>query len=723
MPAEHTRPQNPVFDMFAGSKTYGIFTAVWHHRLLFTIVLSSVVLLFAVAAFVIPPRYLATSMAIVAEADPGTKISDVWAQKQGDPADLESQIMILRSSRLLKLALSQPGALEASLEDCRNTLGTCNGMDQNSAKLIEETAKHYSMAAVGRSRVLSISYASPSPDIAMTMANALVTAYLDDQRGTESGSREVAAKWLWQEVADLDREIRDKVTKIEAFRRQNGLVQGATAAISSESLTNISQQLAAAEQTKAQAQARLDAVRNLRNDPNGAPTSQTLENRTVADLKQQIATVANQLAASSTILGARHPQRQMLEASLALLQKQLDTELARVTASAQKDYQAASSLVDTLRQQVDKAKNNAADALSSESSIEGMLRDVEAKRQLYTQLYQRASELESERRALVGGARLVSLAEKPTQPYFPKKMPMLAAGFALGVFVAGISCIIRSRLAEHSEQGVTPVRNEAVPASAKSRAARHEHAPLPILGRLPNIPSSSLLDAEDESLSSVLRRGLTSREFRQHAEEMATNILPLTHHRPLLLLPSVARTDFVTFFTQVLAKTLGERGHRTLLIECAPAARSLEELFSFDQLSPEIAKAVMARSQRFNNLSAQAPQLQAMVGADVDDSTLTKIERHGWRALSDWAEAYDVIILYGPSLFDAKARSALRLLGNTEINALVCLEDGIDPEEMAEVEVTLQELGLPAEGAVLLPRIKQDQRSAGTVAHSGRRSA
>ena len=89
----------------------------------------------------------------------------------------------------------------------------------------------------------------------------------------------MAAKWLWQEVTDLDKEIRDQVAKIESFRRQNGLVQGATASISSESLTSASQQLAAAEQAKAQAQARLDAIRDMKNGHDAAASQMALDSR------------------------------------------------------------------------------------------------------------------------------------------------------------------------------------------------------------------------------------------------------------------------------------------------------------------------------------------------------------------------------------------------------------------------------------------------------------
>lgn len=709
-----------LLDVLSSGARSGILAAIWRHRLLFVVIFLSIFAISIFTALVLPARYLATSMAIVAEADPGTKISDVWAQKQGDPADLESQIMILRSPRLLKLALSQPGALEAAFEDCRNTSGNCGDKQEISPKLIEEVAKHYSMAAVGRSRVLSISYTSASPDIAMTMANALVTAYLDDQRGTESSNREVAAKWLWQEVTDLDGEIRTSVSKIEVFRRQNGLVQGATAAISSESLTSVSQQLAAAEQAKAQAQARLDAIQNIRNDPAGT-TSSALESRAVADLKQQIATVANQLAANSAILGARHPQRLMLEASLALLQRQLESEINRVTSSAQKDLEAATSLVASLRQQVDRAKNNASDALSSESQIEGMLRDVEAKRQLYTQLYQRASELESERRSLVGSARLVSLAERPTQPYFPKKTPMAAAGLALGLFLAGIVCLMRDRLLQNADDAPIPEKKASAGISGGSGSSKQ----LKILGEIPNVPTSSLLDAGDDNLFSIVNKSMASSEFRRKAMQIATNVLPYGGNKPFLLLPTHADMQQAAFFGLVLARALGEMGYRTLIIECASTGHSLREIFAQDEDAGILARHMAdGTSLLGRSFSTPFPELQVMAGAHVDKTVLAQIDRNGWEALSTWAHSYDVIMLHGPALLEVEAQHALRLLSSTDISPLICLKQNTRPDEMVLIEATLGDLGLIHGAAVLIPDLYHgDHSSKGAFSQSRRKFA
>ncbi len=52
---------------------------------------------------------------IVAEQEPSnSNASAAWAQKIGDPADVESQLLIARSPRVMRLAMQQPGVTEAA---------------------------------------------------------------------------------------------------------------------------------------------------------------------------------------------------------------------------------------------------------------------------------------------------------------------------------------------------------------------------------------------------------------------------------------------------------------------------------------------------------------------------------------------------------------------------------------------------------------------------------
>ena len=154
--------------------------------------------------------------------------------------------------------------------------------------------------------MINISYQSAIPEVAQTMANALASAFLDDQRAAGANGREVATSWLWQELRQLDGELRDADAKIQTFRRTKGLMRGANAPISSERLTSIGQQLSAAEAARADAAARLQEIKSEQfGGSRDAPS--VLSSRAIADLKQQLTVISAQLASSAIVLGPKHP--------------------------------------------------------------------------------------------------------------------------------------------------------------------------------------------------------------------------------------------------------------------------------------------------------------------------------------------------------------------------------------------------------------------------------
>ena len=233
------------------------FKRLWRQKRVFLAVFLATIGAAVAALIVLPVRYLATASVIVAEQEPGVaNPSAVWAQKIGDPADLESQLLVIHSPRLLRQVMNAPGVIPAIVEECERgqLLGTaerCQKLSTDPTSFIEYVDSRYAVASAGRSRVINISYQSPLPETAQRLANALTTAFLDDQRNEGANSREVATSWLWKELHDLDSQLRAADEKIQQFRRNKGLMRGANAPITSERLTSIGQQLAISEAARA----------------------------------------------------------------------------------------------------------------------------------------------------------------------------------------------------------------------------------------------------------------------------------------------------------------------------------------------------------------------------------------------------------------------------------------------------------------------------------------
>jgi uncharacterized protein involved in exopolysaccharide biosynthesis/Mrp family chromosome partitioning ATPase len=646
-----------------------MLAGLWRQKILFVLVVAAVLVATVGALVVLPVRYLATGTVIVAEPDPGVADpSALRTQNAGDPADLESQLMILRSPRLVKLALEQPGALDALKRECRSSRSlfsssrNCDGLTSDDPQLIDRVGGLYSIGTAGRSRVINIAYQSNLPDVAQALANALIAAFLADQRDGMSSGREEAAKWMWQELARLDSDIRAQDTQIEDYRRQKGLMRGATAPIASEQLTSIGQQLAAAQQNKAQAAARLKEIREGQSGGASSATS-VLDNRSIADLKQQIAAARRQLAATTTIFGPRHPQLRVQQDALDALQQQLSVETRKVSESAQKDFDAASSLVNSLQSQMKTATDEAGKAASNEASIEGMVRGVAIKRQQYAELYQRASALETERRSLIGSTRLISLAELPLKPVFPKKVPFLAIGLVLGLILGAVAALLRDKFAGRpSSVPLAPQEPETLVASNTPTAPRRP----PAIIELPALKPGSLLDSATMSLPSALWKASAARDMQLALDDLLSELQEhgLGDSVKRILVTSARVGQGKTFTTIALARAAARAGMKVLAIECASARGDFEEAFVFDSegglsdiLNDRVDPASIVQSGTIEgfHLLPSGHQPMSFVGT---------ASRRKMSALLEWARGYDLVLLDGPCLGD-------------EATALAALVDGL----------------------------------------------
>ncbi|OYU50589.1 MAG: hypothetical protein CFE31_03320 [Rhizobiales bacterium PAR1] len=440
--------------------------AILRRRLtLFLAIFAAVFGAAVMAYFVIPTRYVATAAIIVAQQDLGLDTAKaISADKVGDPADLESQLLLVRSPRILRLILNENAVKDALGRECRTRSsvlpsggGRCEALFSDMDKLREQVAQRFNIAGAGRSRVININYESTLPDVAQTMANSLTMTFLADRRETLTSRREEAAGQLRAQMAQLESALRADEDRIQLFRRKNGLQRGTTAPIASERLTGTIQALSAAEAGKADASAKLNS---LREGEDFADSPNTMARRTIGDIKQQIATMDAQIASESNMLGPLHPVLQSLERQRAALKRRLDTEVATLAASTKRRFAAAQKTASEINTSLGKLKNEAADANDNETKISALVRENDAKRGQIADLGRKIGDLEIQKRTISPGTELVNLAEMPVIPFFPKLVPFVAGGFLFGLLCAAGACLLLERR-ERARLGLDEVEEPA----------------------------------------------------------------------------------------------------------------------------------------------------------------------------------------------------------------------------------------------------------------------
>ncbi len=637
----------------AATSSDDIISILLRNKFAFLSALLGTLFLTVLALIVIQTRYVATGSVIVAEPEIGLDAQAAAGfDRSGDPADMESQILLVKAARVLRIAVDAPDVQSAILRECQargssKLLGviplgadvSCSGDIKSNDKLLDQIQQHYSISASGRSRVITIAYDSPLADVSQTMANALTTAFLNDRRAAAVRTREEAANWLKQQIAQLQASLKEDEDRIQAFRRKNGLVKGGVAPISSERLSSASQSLNLAESARAEALARLNEVKKAKNGGlNDLPT--VIASRTIGDLKQQMATIAGQIASNSATLGPRHPSLIALQQEQDSLRRRMDIEMTNIAASAQRNFDAADATVNSLRQQLGKVQSDAGAASDDEASIADLVRDAEIKRTQYAELTKKVGDLETQKRVLAGTTRLVSLAELPIIPFFPKKIPFLAGGLTVGAILGFVTALMVDRrrkrvviVAKKPQRLDVPsvavlpqvdsgVRNltavltgqKAVSLPLALRAARHDGA---FQGGLSDILAAIDVGSDGASSRSVL---FTSPEG-QHGRTLTAVALAqqaaMNGRRVLLVETDFDRPVFSKLFN--LAETPGARGilARAILPQAAIFATDTPNLFTVPAGQP-------------------GPKSRSETGSD------------GLYALLRWATRFNMVIFDGP---------------------------------------------------------------------------
>ncbi len=629
-------------------------------------------LLFVLALLVVlPVTYFASGSVIVADREPligSGSGSSAWMQKVGDPADMESNILLIRSPRLMRALLSQPGMEDAVLADCEAAAHqiiarlrpiNCARLAGDAEAQLLWIGDRFVVSAVGRSRVISIGYKSPVPEAAQAFVNGLIKAFLDDERGKMLRSRDEALEWVRSRLQQVDSELRHDESAIEAFRNSHGLVRGVSGPLTAERLTQAAQQLSEAKGAEA------EAVLRMQEAQGGAGSRQALEARPISDLKQQLGTARAQFASAAQRLGPKNPDLMALRRQEGELSSQLSIEVGRIGDAARRNLDAARNRVVGAQMELTLRTEAASQAAEAETQIGAMVRELEIKRGSFVDLSQRISQLETERRILEPSTQLVNLAELPTRPAFPQKVPFLVGGLTLAsVLAAGA--------------GLTSYK----PPKSGSLAFSQTYTRVPILANIPEL-----------RLGRIGKKELSA---RKRSFPIASAIALLDTHAPLLesirvlyarltlagfgtrrrtlMIASELEGEGKTFVTLSLARLARASGRRVLVIEAGLRQPSIEESLGGPP-SPGLGGYLVGGPVDVVQLAA-VPGVDFILGGDPLNASTELLSGPRFIELLEWAKHYDLVLVDTPAV--AWLMDAALLAPHME-GVLFCLRAGRPP--------------------------------------------
>lgn len=325
---------------------------------------------------------------------------------------------------------------------------------------------------VEKSRVIGIQFSSEDPKLAAAVPNAIADAYLEFQRGSKLESSTEATDWLKPEIADLSKRVKEAEAKVAAFRSQSDLLVGQNnSVLATQQLSELSSELSRVRANRSAAQATAQTVRQaLKEGGSLDAVPEVLSSGLIQRLRERQVQLRNDIADLSTTLLPNHPRIKALNSQLADLNAQIRIQAEKVLAGLVNEAAAATQREQQLLADLNTLKAELSRASEDEVELRALEREAAAQRALLESYLTRYREAASrqDRNYLPVDARIFSRAIVPSEPYFPKVVPIVGAAFVGSLLLMAIFTLLQELFSGRamrpaSGSRVAPVTQVAMP--------------------------------------------------------------------------------------------------------------------------------------------------------------------------------------------------------------------------------------------------------------------
>ncbi|MFA6153091.1 GumC family protein [Mesorhizobium sp.] len=352
--------------------------------------------------------------------------------------------------------------------------------------------------SVEKTRIIAIEFSSQDPKLAAAIPNAIAEAYIATQGSAKITSNSAATAFLGPEIADLQRQVKDAEAKVANYRAQSDLLLGANnSVLATQQLSELSSELMRVRANRAFAEAIADSVRKaLQGGGSLDAVPEVLSSDLIQRLRERQVELKANIADLSTTLLDNHPRIRALKSQLADLDSQIRNEAQKIMRGLVTQAQTAQARENQLVADVNTLKAASARAGEQQVELDALQRDANARRQ-QLETYQAnylAAASRKDRNYLPVDARIVSEAQVPSEPYFPKVLPIVGAAFVGSLLIMAIVTLLQelfsgramrpaagARFERIDEVAMPVIRQEPVVETFEDRAIDQAAAPEEVL--------------------------------------------------------------------------------------------------------------------------------------------------------------------------------------------------------------------------------------------------
>jgi polysaccharide biosynthesis transport protein len=446
----------------------------------------------------------------------------------------------------------------------RNTIPGADETEEQS-RAIDVFLAGLTVSPVRNSRLVDVKYRSPDAVMATAIVNTLAKSYIEQNLEYKFLASKEASNWLGERLAEQRQQVEQAEAALQRYREQNDAISlEASENIVVQKLGDLNAAVTRAKTVRIEKEALYNQLSASQSNPAALDTFPAiLTNTFIQQLKGQLSELHRTRAQLSERLLDGHPEMKKVASAIESTEARLKGEIGKVVQSVRSEYQSALAQENSLTAALNQQKGEAL-AMNRKAISYGVLRrDVDASKQLYDSLMQRAKETGVAGELKTSNIRVVDQAEKPREPVTPRT----SMNLMMGLFGA---CLLACGFVFFFEYLDSRIKT---PDDIKV------HLGLPSLGLLPMLSEKSL-----NGLHPLISNGVPV-NFSEAFRSIRTNVLFSTAQEGSrsLVVTSTGPGEGKSIVAGNLAVGLAQSGQRVLLIDADLRKPKAHAIFAIPQ--------------------------------------------------------------------------------------------------------------------------------------------
>jgi len=287
---------------------------------------------------------------------------------------------------------------------------------------------------VRETKLVEVSYISPSPVLAAEIINTLAEEFINFSIEKRYDATQQASDFLSEQIANLREDLAAKEKELQRYGKEKELFfLTDTENTAINKFADLIDAFTKAQIDRINAEAAYRELKEL--NVNALP--HFVNNAMIQNLKTEYTRMKNEYEEKSKTFKSNYPGMIELKAKLDSMREELKTEIKKAVDAAESEYRSARKKELSLNRLLEEEKTNVALMNSNAILYNSLKIEVENKRKQFNSLVERLNETEVSAR--LGGLKtsnisIIDKAEPPKYPISPNKSRNFILAFLIGIF-------------------------------------------------------------------------------------------------------------------------------------------------------------------------------------------------------------------------------------------------------------------------------------------------